>query len=57
MDLHVKDEERLPGPLPERRRIGGFDREDIEEPAEDRVHGEQRQAIPPLGSVSKVEMD
>src|SRR5712691_12866756 len=46
MDLHVEDEERLPGTLPDRRRIGGFDRKDFEEAAEDRVHGEERKCHP-----------
>jgi hypothetical protein len=41
MDLYVKDEVGLTRTLPQRRRIGGFDREDVEELAEDRVHGEQ----------------
>src|SRR5512145_145336 len=43
MDLHVEDEVGLTRALPQRRRIGGFDWEDVEEPAEDRVHGEQGQ--------------
>jgi hypothetical protein len=46
MDLHVEDEVGLTRALPQRRRIGGFNREDLEEPAEDRVHGEQRQRHP-----------
>jgi hypothetical protein len=46
MDLHVEDEVGLTRALPQRRRIGGFNREDIEEPAEDGVHSEQRQRHP-----------
>src|SRR5262245_23996891 len=46
MDLHVEDEERLPCALPQRRRIGRLDWEDIEKPAEDRVHGEERRCHP-----------
>ncbi len=42
MQLHVEDEDRRAAPLLERRRVGRFDWQHVEEPAEDRVHREKR---------------
>ena len=39
--LHVEDEERRAGALLKGRGLGRLDRQHVEEPAEDGVHGEQ----------------
>ena len=42
VELHVEDEVGIAAPLLERGGIGRLDRPDVEEPAEDRVHRQQR---------------
>jgi hypothetical protein len=46
MDLHVEDEEGLARALLECRRLGRLNREYVEKPAEDCVHGEERRRHP-----------
>ena len=41
VELHVEDEEGIARALLERARIGRLDRQHVEEPAEDRVHGQE----------------
>src|SRR5262245_59894083 len=42
MELHVEDEEGITRPLAEGRGVCRLDGQDVEEAAEDRVHGEER---------------